>query len=79
MSYDRTSKQTESTTLYIVILVWEPNAAKVTKSYSRRLPALKRFYRGTKFFTIKVDPVNLESQNQAKNIPMGLLSSSIKI
>ena len=29
-------------------------------------------------FAIKVDPLNLESQNQAKNIPVGLLSSSIK-
>ena len=43
MSYDRTSKQTESTTLYIYILVWEPSAANVTKSYSRRLPTLERF------------------------------------
>ena len=24
-------------------------------------------------FAIKVDPLNLESQNQAKNIPVGLL------
>ena len=43
MRCDRTNKQTESTTLYIYILVWEPNAAKVTKSYSRRLPTLERF------------------------------------
>ena len=28
---------------------------------------------------IKVDPLNLESQNQAKNIPVGLPSSPIKI
>ena len=30
-------------------LAWEPSAAQVTKSYSRRLPALERFYRHTKF------------------------------
>ena len=33
---------------FIYILVWEPSAAKVTKSYSRRLPALERFYRALK-------------------------------
>jgi len=27
------------------IIAWEPSAVKVTKSYSRRLPALQRFYR----------------------------------
>ena len=25
------------------ILAWEPRAAQITKSFSRRLPALKRF------------------------------------
>ena len=30
-------------------LACEPSAAQVTKSYSRRLPALERFYRETKF------------------------------
>ena len=57
----------------IYILSWEPSAANVTKSYSRRLPALERFYWETKF------SLNLESQNQAKNIPVGLPSSPIKI
>ena len=33
---------------FIYILAWEPSAAKVTKSYSRRLPALERFYRALK-------------------------------
>ena len=37
--------------------------------YSRRLPALERFYRET-----KSGPS--QSQNQAKNIPVGLLSST---
>ena len=31
------------------ILAWEPSAAQVTKSYFRRSPALKRFYRGNNF------------------------------
>jgi len=26
-----------------ILIAWEPSAAKVTKSYSRRLPALERF------------------------------------
>ena len=29
-------------------LDWEPSATQVTKSYSRHLPALERFYRETK-------------------------------
>ena len=28
-----------------IILAWEPSAVQVTKSYSRRLPALERFYK----------------------------------
>ena len=39
-------------------LAWEPSAVQVTKSFSRHLPALEQFYR--------------ESQNQAKNISVGL-------
>ena len=38
---------------YIKTIAWEPSAAKVTKSYSRRLPALDRFYRETKFSLLK--------------------------
>ena len=38
----------------ISLLAWEPSAAKVTKIYSRRLPALVQFYQ---FFSIKVDPL----------------------
>ena len=34
-------------------LAWEPSAAKVTKSYSRRIPEIKRFYRETKFSPLK--------------------------
>ena len=62
--------------MYIVYeLAWEPSAAKVTKSYSPRLPALDQFYRETKF---SVDPLNLESKNKAVHIPVGLPSSPIK-
>ena len=35
------------------LLAWEPSAAKVTECYPRRLPALERFYRETKFNKIK--------------------------
>ena len=48
--------------------------------YSYRFPALKLFYRETKFSLVKLNrPLNLESQNQTKNIPVGLPSSQIKI
>ena len=57
---------------FIKHYAWEPTAALVTKSYLCRLPALERFYRETKNFATKVDPHNLESQNQAKFIPVGL-------
>ena len=33
---------------FIYLLTWESGAALVTNSYSRCLPALKRFYRETK-------------------------------
>ena len=46
-----------------------------TQRKKRVLPALKRFYRET----IKVNLLNLESLNQAQNIPVGLPSSPIKI
>ena len=35
------------------VLAWEPSAAKVTKTYFRRLPALEVFNRETKFSLIK--------------------------
>ena len=34
-------------------LAWEPSAATVAKSYSRRLPALENFYKETKFSLLK--------------------------
>ena len=39
--------QFKETKHYILQLAWEPSSAKVTKSYSRRLPALERFNRET--------------------------------
>ena len=39
---------------FISVLDWEPSAAKVTKSYSHRLPALERFYLGTTFSLLKL-------------------------
>ena len=35
------------------MIAWEPSAAKVTKSYSCRLPALERFYLETEFSLFK--------------------------
>ena len=40
LSYDRTYKHHKQRFLPNYILAWEPSAAKVTKSYSLRLPAL---------------------------------------
>ena len=37
------------------------------------------FYRETNVFAVKVDPLNLESQNEAKNFPEVLPRSPIKI
>ena len=34
-------------------LGWEPSASHVAKNYSRRLPALERFYRESKFSLLK--------------------------
>ena len=50
-------------------LAWEPSVAYVAYSYLSRLPAFGRKLRFDLFFPTKVDPLNLESQNQAQNIP----------
>ena len=70
----------------MLLLAWEPNVvtkwifiALGTNSYSCCLPALCRKLRLCLFFPIKVDPLNLESQNQTEKILMVLLSSPIKI
>ena len=76
MNYDRTYKQR---LLLYLLLAWEPSAAQVTHSYSRRLPALIRSLPGNKLFAIKVDPLKFESQNQAKNIPVGLPRPPFKL
>ena len=47
-------------------LITKPNAAKI---YSHRSPALERLYQETKLLILKsnkVEPINLEYQNQAK-------------
>ena len=59
-------------------LAWEPSFPQVTHSYTRRLPALDRKLRFLLFFPIKVDPLNLDSENQLKNIPVVLPSSTNK-
>ena len=56
------------------------NAAHVNKSYSCRLQLhLSDFTGKLSFRFLSRDPLNLESQNQPKNIPVGLPSSLIKI
>ena len=60
-------------------LAWKPSVTRGNHRYSRSLPALGRKLRFGLFFSIKVDPLNLESLNQAKNIPVGLASSPITI
>ena len=48
-----------------IILAWEPSLAEVTHSNSRRLPALGRFYRETKFLQVKnILVVNSISQSK---------------
>ena len=46
---------------------------------SRLLKVSPAVYPHLNDFSVKVDTLNLESQNQAKNIPVGLPSSPIKI
>ena len=48
-----TKKQTDRDYNSIHELACEPSAAQVTKNYSRRLPALERFYQETKFSLLK--------------------------
>ena len=56
-------------------LAWELGVVQVTHRYSSRLPALCRKLR----FQIFFHPLNLEIQNQAKNIPVALFGNPIKI
>ena len=70
MSYDRTYTQTEISTLYLKKLL------KVTEpSFNWTWTSLP----GNYIFAFKVDPLNLKSLKQAKNFPVGLPSSPIKI
>ena len=52
-------------------LAWEPSVSLASHSYYCRLPALGLILRFKLFFPIKLG-LNLESQNQAKNIPLVL-------
>ena len=55
-------------------------SALVTKNYSHHLPAFERtIIQENWIFAIWVDSLNVESQNQAKNILVGLPNSPIKI
>ena len=50
------------------------SVAQRSHSYFSRLPALSCKLRILLLFPLKVDPLNLESQNQAKNIFLGFKS-----
>ena len=69
--------------LILIILLYtralEPSAAlpRLLKVTPAVYPHLNDFT--GKNFVVKVDPLNLESQNQANNITVGLPSSPIKI
>ena len=55
---------------YISRLAWEPSVAQASHNYFHRLLDF-----GLK---LRFDPLNLKSQNQAKNIPMGFPRSQTK-
>ena len=54
---------------FISVLDWEPSAAKVTKSYSHRLPALERFYLGTTFSLLKLTHSIQNLKTKLKTFP----------
>ena len=56
MSYDRKYKQTNIDYYFVYVLAWEPSAAQVTHSYSRRLPALGRKFTILTFSPYKSRP-----------------------
>ena len=55
---------------YISRLAWEPSVAQASHNYFHRLPDF-----GLK---LRFDPLNLKSQNQAKNIPMGFPNQKMR-
>ena len=63
--------------VFIYILAWDPALPKFLIATPMRLTGLGRY--SAIFAPIKVDPLNLKSQNQAKKIPVVLPCSPIKI
>ena len=61
------------------ILAWEPSSAKVTKSYSRRLPALERFYRETKVPTLVIYIDIFNTKTSINNIRKNCLNAKFII
>ena len=52
------------------LLAWEPSAAQVSHSYSRRLPALERFYRETKFLLLKSTHSTKNLKTKLRTFPL---------
>ena len=62
--------------VYYIITSWRfPGYLKLFSLFTRTWSILP----GNKIFALKADPLNLESQNQAKNIPVVPPSSPIKV
>ena len=60
-------------------LAWDPSAAQVTKKLLPPFTCTWTILPGNWIFATQVSLLNLESQNQAKSIPVGLPSSPTKI
>ena len=59
------------------LLAWEASVSQGFHSHTRRFPALGLKLWFYLFFPLKVDPLNLKSQNQAENIAVVLPNSPI--
>ena len=75
----RCSKMYKTTTYYMLTQACKPSVAQGTHSYFRRLPALERFYRGTKYSLLKSTYSIWNLKTKLKNIPVVLPRTPIKI
>ena len=74
------SKQIGQGMIFRKILAQEPGAAKVTKSYFHRLPALKRFYRASKFSLLNSTYLTQNLKTKLRTFPSSSrIYSPIKI
>ena len=78
----QTNRHTDKQRLQLYIYRYKPGNPALTrllKVTPAVYPWTLTILPGNKIFAIKVDPLNLESRNQAKNIPLAFPSSPIKI